>query len=190
MKFEEFLDLRARKQFSNGPLITMLDKARNDRHFPIATVTSHQGLSNDQLLDCLFKSLLALTIKIQSTALLALYKGNPPLTGGFPSQRARKIVSISWRHHVTIILCRPAVTVSSCMPNKYLHNISSVFSFDRSKHRRFQLFSNQDIPGPKPGFFFGNDRQVLKEVNIPIPASWRILKLQNYVLWNLQVIDK
>ena len=39
--------------------------------------------------------------KHQSSASLALCQGNPPVAGGFPSQRASnaEIVSIWWRHH-------------------------------------------------------------------------------------------
>ena len=57
------------------------------------TLTSHdyQGISNHQQLDCLSNSLLRLISKrtsYQSSILLALYEGNPPVTSGFHSQRA------------------------------------------------------------------------------------------------------
>ena len=40
-------------------------------------------------------------LKHQSSASLVLVRGNPPVTGGFPSQRASiaENVSIWWRHH-------------------------------------------------------------------------------------------
>ena len=40
--------------------------------------------------------------KHQSSALLAFARGNPIVTGGFPSQRASKVESVSiwWRHHI------------------------------------------------------------------------------------------
>ena len=40
-------------------------------------------------------------IKHKSSALLALCEGNPPVTGGFPSQRASNIdrMFMSWHHH-------------------------------------------------------------------------------------------
>ena len=46
--------------------------------------------------------------------LLALCQGNPPILGGFASQRASntKIVSISWRHHVTGVIT--FFTTASC----------------------------------------------------------------------------
>ena len=53
-------------------------------------------------LGCLFKSLFKLTSKNTSKpALLSLCEGNPPVTGGFPSQRVSNAenVSIWWRHH-------------------------------------------------------------------------------------------
>ena len=39
--------------------------------------------------------------KHQSFALLTLCEGNPPVTGGFPSQKASNVESVSmpWRHH-------------------------------------------------------------------------------------------
>ena len=42
--------------------------------------------------------------KHQSSA--SLREGNPPVTGGFPSQRASNAenVSIRWRHHVSLII--------------------------------------------------------------------------------------
>ena len=39
--------------------------------------------------------------KPQTSALVALYEGNPPVNGGIPSQRASNVdnASMSWRHH-------------------------------------------------------------------------------------------
>ena len=73
-------------------------------YFPI-TVTSHNlhGVSNHRPFVCLFSGLLRLTRKKNfKDALLALCEGNPPVTGGFPSERASNAESIfiSWRHHV------------------------------------------------------------------------------------------
>ena len=53
-------------------------------------------------LECLIKSLFMLTSnRHQRSALLAICDGNPPVTGGFPSQRASNVesMSISWCHH-------------------------------------------------------------------------------------------
>ena len=60
------------------------------------------GVSNLQCLDCLLNRLFRRrskkTSKIRVTGLC---EGNPPVTGGFPSQRASNAenVSILWRHH-------------------------------------------------------------------------------------------
>ena len=70
--------------------------------FPIKVMSlneRHDGLDR-RLLDCLFESVSRSTAN-QSSALLALCIENPPLTDGFPSQRASyaESVSMSWRHH-------------------------------------------------------------------------------------------
>ena len=54
------------------------------------TVTSNDrhGVSNYQSIDYLFHALFGLTTnKHQMSVLLSFCEGNPPLTGGFPSQR-------------------------------------------------------------------------------------------------------
>ena len=62
------------------------------------------GVSDHRCLDCLlgrlFRRRSKKTAKVRITGLC---KGNPPVTGGFPSQRASNAanVSIWWRHHVT-----------------------------------------------------------------------------------------
>ena len=74
----------------------------------IVVVMSHEchGISDNRQFNCMFSSLLWLTNnknnnKTQSLTLLALCEGNPPVTGGFPSQRASnaEIFSISWCLH-------------------------------------------------------------------------------------------
>ena len=65
----------------------------------------HNGVSNHRLYDCLFNSLLRLSSKKTSkTCVTGLCNGNPPVTGGFPSQRAcnAENVSIWWRHQVML----------------------------------------------------------------------------------------
>ena len=56
------------------------------------------GVSNHRRLDCLLIRLFSRTPKLR---VASHYKGNPPVTGGFPSQRAsnEENVSIWWRHH-------------------------------------------------------------------------------------------
>ena len=58
------------------------------------------GVSKYQQFDCLFNSWFRLTQKKSGRpVLLALCEGNPPPTGGFPSQKASIAESVSWRHH-------------------------------------------------------------------------------------------
>ena len=62
----------------------------------------HDGVSNHRclncLLNCLFRHRSKKTSKLYVTGLC---EGDPPVTGGFPSQRASNVekVSIWWRHH-------------------------------------------------------------------------------------------
>ena len=69
-------------------------KALLQRHNECNGLLNHRHL--DGLLKCLFRS--KKTSKLHVTG---LFGGNPPVTGGFPSQRASNVenVSISWRHH-------------------------------------------------------------------------------------------
>ena len=62
----------------------------------VITVLSYEyhGISNHWQCVCLFNSLLKPTKKYQRSLLLALCEGNPPVTGGFPSQRASNMESI------------------------------------------------------------------------------------------------
>ena len=59
----------------------------------------HHSVSDHQPPECLLNSLFELTSKKhQSHTLLALCEGNPPVTGGFPSQRGSNARSISMWH--------------------------------------------------------------------------------------------
>ena len=60
------------------------------------------GVSNHRRLGCLFNLLLRRRTKKSTLRVTGLCEGNPPVTGGFPSQRASNTenVSIWWRHHV------------------------------------------------------------------------------------------
>ena len=70
-------------------------------HYTDVTMSGMASQITD-ILDCLLNRLLKLTSKKMS-AILNLCEGNPPVTGGFPSQRASNTgrVSMSWRHHAT-----------------------------------------------------------------------------------------
>ena len=60
------------------------------------------GVSNHQRLICLLSRLLRRrSRKISELRVTGLCDGNPPVTGGFPSQKASNVgKSIWWRHHV------------------------------------------------------------------------------------------
>ena len=66
------------------------------RHNELNDVLNHRRL--DCLLNRLFRRRTKNTWKLRITG---LSEGNPPVTGGFPSQRASNAenVSIWWRHH-------------------------------------------------------------------------------------------
>ena len=117
----------------------MLSFWRNFRHWihqklsfwPLFTVTSHghHGVSNYQELHCLFYRLFRCTSKKTSKLRLTGFcEGNPPATGGFPSQRASNAenVSISWRHHV---LVQPVTKISSIyrISSRNMHRVSLCF---------------------------------------------------------------
>ena len=62
----------------------------------------HDGASNHQRLGCLLSRLFRrLSKKTSKPRVTGLSDGNPPVTGGFPSQRTSNSekVSISWRYH-------------------------------------------------------------------------------------------
>ena len=63
--------------------------------------------------DRLFNSLFHLTTtEVSKPKLLALCEGNPPVTAGFPSQRASKgKPSMMWRHHDKYIYKRPHIII-------------------------------------------------------------------------------
>ena len=70
----------------------------------------HHAVSNYRQIDWLFNRLFISTLKKASNpALLALCVGNPPVTGGFLSQRASnaETVSIWWRHRNTVVTRYP-----------------------------------------------------------------------------------
>ena len=55
--------------------------------------------------------------KHQSSVLLAFCEGNPPVTGGFPSQRASNVENISiWWHHHGISCIQVLVKYETCTP--------------------------------------------------------------------------
>ena len=73
------------------------------------------GVSNRLRLDCLLNRVFRhKTKKTSKLGVTGLCEGNPPVTGGFPSQRASngENVSIWWRHHA--LLVRHAQTWPTC----------------------------------------------------------------------------
>ena len=75
-----------------GMSLKILQSLHNERQ----TVSNHQEL--DGLFDYLCKKA---SKKTSKSALRALYEGNPPVIGGFPSQRVgnTEIISIAGRHN-------------------------------------------------------------------------------------------
>ena len=65
----------------------------------ISMMASQNSSPLDCLLNCLFRSRSKKTSKLRVTLLC---EGNPPVIGGFPSQRASNMenVSIWWSHHL------------------------------------------------------------------------------------------
>ena len=61
------------------------------------------GVSNHRRLDRLLSIFRSRSKKTPQLRITGLCKGNPPVSGGFPSQRADNAekVSIWWRHHVS-----------------------------------------------------------------------------------------
>ena len=83
-----------------------LDKSRPQRSNMASLRWRHNEpnvVSNHQHLGCLLNRLFRRTSKTTSTfRVTGLCEGKPPVTGGFPTQRASnaKKVSMWWRHHV------------------------------------------------------------------------------------------
>ena len=61
----------------------------------------HDGLSNHWHLNCLLNRLFRCRSKKTKFCVTGLCEGNPPVTGGFPSQKASDAenIYIWWRHH-------------------------------------------------------------------------------------------
>ena len=106
--WSSYLDLQngqLRHQWVSGPLrdgpshVRLVTNLLLDTHYS-DVIIKHDCVSNHQRLDCLLNCLSKRgTSKLHVTGLC---EGNPPLTSGFPAQRASnpENVSISWRHHV------------------------------------------------------------------------------------------
>ena len=71
------------------------------------------GVSNDRQLDRLLNRLFRRrSKKISNPGVTSLCQGNPPVTGGFPSQGASNAenASIWWRHHDLMRICSQYLT--------------------------------------------------------------------------------
>ena len=79
-----------------GLYLELLNKSSQWHHNELDGVSNHLRL--DCLLNCLFRCRSKKTSKLRVTGLC---EGNPPVTGGFPSQKASNMenVSIWWCHH-------------------------------------------------------------------------------------------
>ena len=107
---------------------------------PNIAVTSHwsHGVTNNRQIDCLFNSLLRKTGNHQCPALMGPFKGDLPVTGGFPQQRASdtKTVSMSswtWHNGSKYIL----IALFHLMTASSIHKKQSWFSLDRNHHSDF-----------------------------------------------------
>ena len=74
----------------------------NDVHTLQWRHDEHDGVSDHQSHDCLLNRLFRCRSKTSKLRVTGLFKGNSPVTGEFPTQRASNVenVSIWWRHHV------------------------------------------------------------------------------------------
>ena len=70
--------------------------------------------------------------KISKLCVTGLWEGNPPVTGGFPSQRASNAenISICWRHHVwTVLWWMVALLFHVILQNVGIYLEDSSFSY-------------------------------------------------------------
>ena len=83
------------------------------RSLHLTTMTSQwaRRRPNHRRPDCLLNRFRRRSKKTSKLHVTGICEGNPPVTGGFPSQKASsaKNVSISWRHHVMKTRCRGTV---------------------------------------------------------------------------------
>ena len=86
------------------------------------------GVSNHQLHECLLNRLFRRrskkTSKLRATGLCV---GNSPVVGEFPAQMASNAenVSIWWRHHVILVLCRIFYFFIMCIRTRMSFHVSS-----------------------------------------------------------------
>ena len=78
-------------------------------------------LSNHQQLNCLFNSLFWQQGKPQSSTLLTLCEGNPPVTGGFPTQRVSNVSTL-------LTLCEGNPPVTGGFPTQRVSNVSTLLT--------------------------------------------------------------
>ena len=107
--------MNSKQDFIPEPMLTQIPNAilgpRELMHCSGAPFTTlqwshneHHGITNHRHLDCLLSHLFSHTSKKTSKLrFTGLCEGNPPVTGGFPSQRPSNAenVSVWWLHHVT-----------------------------------------------------------------------------------------
>ena len=112
----------------------------------------HDGISNHRRLSCLFNPFFRRRSKKTSKLrVTGLCEGNPPVTGGFPSQRASngENVSIPWRLHESGMagtnwpLCSYAKSIIwlACQVPRFIHSINS---YSQSQVRQLSNFLGTD----------------------------------------------
>ena len=92
----EMIGYRRSSSCNGIGVVAFIYKALQWRH------NERDGVSNHRRLDCLLNRLFRRWSKKQwKLRIIGLCERNPPVIGGFPSQRARNAenVSIWWRHH-------------------------------------------------------------------------------------------
>ena len=146
------------------------------RHYECDVVSNHRRL--DCLLNRWFRHR---SEKISMPHVTGLCEGNPPVTGGFPSQRTSNAenVSIWWRHNVNASTCTIFL----------LHSYNNLFTvMDTTSHKpllpiffvRFDIFHRSYI-----AFFFmsiGNKGYVIISLFFAVNFVWYFfLKLLSFI---------
>ena len=116
-------------------------------------------------------------IVIQGSALLVLYEGNPPATGGLPSQRASM-----WEHYKDVMISAMSFQITSFTivystvysgADQRKHQSSATLAFVRGIHR---WPVNSPHKGPVTRKMFPFDDVIMKHLHVNTSewAGWRL----------------
>ena len=130
-------------------------------------------VSNHRRLDCLLNGLSRrLSKKISKLRVTSLCEGNPPVPGGFPSQRASNAENVSrwWRHHAAA-----RVKVNVCHERNFelvakvhLFNLAGVSMKDHSDHTRMISLAEDTAGWNLAKYMTNNMRGVRWKVFSPV----------------------